>query len=113
MEQRCDGRGYAQMIVVNNLKLRPGESEKKLQKMAAQALKIKVEDFTSFEIFKKSLDARRKNDIHFVYAVSLTVKGDEQAIAGRCKQAVVKPAFSSLLHCTGVLAESRDPYHNR
>lgn len=82
------------MIVVNNLKLRPGESEKKLQKMAAQALKIKVEDFTSFEIFKKSLDARRKNDIHFVYAVSLTVKGDEQAIAGRCKQAVVKPAFS-------------------
>ena len=33
------------MIVVNNLKLRPGESEKKLQKMAAQALKIKVEDF--------------------------------------------------------------------
>ena len=31
------------MIVVNNLKLRPGESEKRLQKMAAQALKLRVE----------------------------------------------------------------------
>ena len=82
------------MIVVNNLKLRPGESEKRLQKLAAQALKVKVEDFTSFEIYKKSLDARRKNDIHFVYAVAVTVKGDEQAVAARCKQANVRPAFS-------------------
>ena len=79
------------MIVVNNLKLRPGESEKRLQKMAAQELGMKVEDFTSFTIYKKSLDARRKNDIHFVYAVALTTnKGSEEKIAARSKQAVVK-----------------------
>lgn len=82
------------MIVVNNLKLKPGESEKKLQRMAAQALKCKVEDFTSFSIFKKSLDARRKKDIHYVYAVAVTVNGDEQAVAAACKQATVRPAFS-------------------
>ena len=82
------------MIVVNNLKLRPGESEKRLQKMAAQALKLRVEDFSSFTIYKKSLDARRKNDIHYVYAVALTVNGDEAAVASRCKQAILKPAFA-------------------
>ena len=83
------------MIVVNNLKLRPGESEKRLQKMAAQELGMKTEDFTSFTIYKKSLDARRKNDIHFVYAVALTTnKGSEEKIAARSKQAVVKPAFA-------------------
>ncbi|MBQ3258057.1 MAG: hypothetical protein IJA67_11695 [Oscillospiraceae bacterium] len=82
------------MIVVNNLKLRPGESEKRLQKLAARELKLRVEDFTSFSIYKKSLDARRKNDIHYVYAVALTIDGDEVAVAARCKQAVVKPAFA-------------------
>ncbi len=82
------------MIVVNNLKLKPGESEKRLKKMALQALKLKDADVTDVAIYKKSLDARKKNDLHYVYAVALTVRGDEQTIAARCKQAVVKPAFS-------------------
>lgn len=82
------------MIVVNNLKLRPGESEKRLPKLAAQALKLRTEEIKSFSIFKKSLDARRKKDIHYIYAVAVTVDGDEETVAARCKQAVVRPPFS-------------------
>ena len=82
------------MIVVNNLKLRPGESEKRLPKLAAQALGCRAEDFNTFTIYKKSLDARRKSDIHYVYAVAVTMDGDEARIASRCKQAVIKLPFA-------------------
>ena len=82
------------MIIVNNLKLRPGESEKRLPKMAAQALRCRAEDLQDCFIFKKSLDARKKSDIHYVYAVAVTVAGDEQAIASRCRQATVRAPFS-------------------
>ncbi len=82
------------MILVNNLKLRPGESEKRLPKLAAQALRCRTEDFQEFSIFKKSLDARKKQDIHYVYSVAVTMDGDEQAIAAGCRQAVVRASFA-------------------
>ena len=82
------------MIVVSNLKLKPGESEKKLPKMAAQALHLRPEELTSCTIFKKSLDARRKKDIHYVYAMAVTVSGDEETIARRCPKASVREKVS-------------------
>lgn len=82
------------MIVINNLKLRPGEREETLKKLAAKALNLKPEKFTSFCIYKKSLDARRKTDIHYVYSVGVTVDGDERVVAAGCKQALVRPEFS-------------------
>lgn len=81
------------MIVIQNLTLRPGEPESKLKKLAARELKCSPADLKSFAITKKSLDARKKSDIRYVYAVAVTVDGDETEWAKRSGHASVKQPF--------------------
>ena len=77
------------MIVIPNLKLAPGADEAALKALAAKALKIPAGDITDLRIRKKSLDARRKDDIHYVYTVGVTVRGDEQRLVRRCRSAAI------------------------
>lgn len=77
------------MIVIPNLKLAPGADEAALKALAAKALKIPTGDITGLRIRKKSLDARRKDDIHYVYTVGVTVHGDEQRLVRRCRGAAI------------------------
>ena len=77
------------MIVIPNLKLAPGADEAALKALAAKALKIPAGDVTGLRIRKKSLDARRKDDIHYVYTVGVTVRGDEQRLVRRCRSAAI------------------------
>ena len=82
------------MIELQKLTLRPGESEKKLRKLTEKALRLQPEEILTFEIAKKSLDARKKRDIHYVYAVHLTVAGDEAEIAARNRNASVQQPYA-------------------
>ena len=77
------------MIVIPNLKLAPSADEAALKSLAAKALKIPTDDITGLRIRKKSLDARRKDDIHYVYTVGVTVRGDEQRLVRRCRSAAI------------------------
>ena len=77
------------MISIPNLKLAPGADEAALKALAAKALKIPAGDITDLRIRKKSLDARRKDDIHYVYTVGVTVRGDEQRLVRRCRSAAI------------------------
>ena len=77
------------MIVIPNLKLTPGADEAALKALAAKALKIPAGDITDLRIRKKSLDARKKDDIHYVYTVGVTVHGDEQRLVRRCRSAAI------------------------
>lgn len=77
------------MIVIPNLKLAPGADEAALKTLAAKALKIPPDDITGLRIRKKSLDARKKDDIHYVYTVGVTMRGDEQRLVRRCRGAAI------------------------
>ena len=77
------------MISIPNLKLAPGADEAALKALTAKALKIPAGDITGLRIRKKSLDARRKDDIHYVYTVGVTVRGDEQRLVRRCRSAAI------------------------
>ena len=77
------------MISIPNLKLAHGADEAALKTLAAKALKIPADDITGLRIRKKSLDARRKDDIHYVYTVGVTVHGDEQRLVRRCRSAAI------------------------
>ncbi len=70
------------MIRMRNLRLEPGESEEKLRALAAARLRVAPESVTELQILKKSLDARKKSDLHWVYAVAVAVK-NEQAVLRR------------------------------
>lgn len=60
------------MLRASNLKLALGESEALLKRKAAKALKIKESDVKYIRIVKKSLDARDKRDIKWVYSVDVS-----------------------------------------
>ena len=70
------------MILIRNLRLAPGEREEKLKTLAARALSVEPERIAAWRIIRKSLDARKKNDIHWLYAVAVSVP-DEGALLAR------------------------------
>ncbi len=59
---------------LSNIKLRVGESEKELFKIAERKLKCKP---AHFRILKKSLDARNKNDIRYIYTIEFSKYAEE------------------------------------
>ena len=67
------------MIQIHNLRLNLQETEDALLQKAAARLQIKPSSISHFHIVKKSLDARKKQDIHYVYAVEFDAAGIEQA----------------------------------
>ena len=73
------------MIELKNLKVPVGTSAEDLRAMAAKKLRCRPADIAKVRILKRSTDARKKPNLFFVYALALTVKGDEQAILRRAK----------------------------
>ena len=71
------------MIRLRDLTLRPGEDEAGLRNQAARRLKISPADITEVHLRKKSIDARKKNDIRLVYTVDVAVRGNEKKLLTR------------------------------
>ena len=64
------------MIIVEQIKLAPGHTDFDLKKKVCRVLGIKnTEKCPEFEIMKRSVDARKKPDIFFVYSVRITDGG--------------------------------------
>ena len=60
------------MIRVRQVKIKLGE-EDNLKGEVAKKLHVKTSEILNVTIVKKSLDARRKDDIHYVYEVDVEV----------------------------------------
>lgn len=69
------------MILVRNLRLDIGQSEDTLRKKAARELHVPAWTIKSLEITKRSLDARKKNDIHWLYSVAVETDNEEKLLA--------------------------------
>jgi uncharacterized FAD-dependent dehydrogenase len=65
-------------ILVKNIALPLEEEESALHRKAAETLKLSPEQILKLKIIKRSLDARRKNRIHFVYTLELTLAAAEE-----------------------------------
>ena len=63
------------MQTMTDIKLRLGESEERLFQMAERALGRKPK---TFRILKKSLDARKKEDIRWVYSIGFSAEEEEK-----------------------------------
>lgn len=59
---------------LNNIVLSLDEDESELRTKCANALRIKAEDVKYLKIIKKSIDARKRNNIKFVYSVDVDTK---------------------------------------
>lgn len=61
------------MILIRSLRLEVGEEFSALKGKAARALGCKAGEIRELKLVKRSLDARKKNDIHYVCAVAVAV----------------------------------------
>ena len=75
------------MLRLNNLSLPLDYTDGDLLALAARKLKIQPGRITGMTLVKKSVDARDKGDVHFVIAIDLQVK-DENDVLRRLKPGV-------------------------
>ena len=62
------------MIRLNNIKIRENLSDAEVFKRAIAKNKIKQEEVKEWNIYKKSIDARKKDDIYYNYSINVKLK---------------------------------------
>lgn len=67
-------------------------TEEMLKTAAAKKAKIRETDIVSLKQIKKSVDARKKQAVHFTVTVDLEIKGDVTAVVARAKDPAVSVA---------------------
>lgn len=79
------------MIRISNLVLSPGESEERLLTLAARALNVRPGAIQTMTLARQSIDARKKQDVHYVYAVDVSLGRDdlERQVVARAGRSTV------------------------
>ena len=80
------------MLKITGLKLPLDFREGDLRRAAAQKLRVPETGVVSARLAKKSVDARKKDQIHFVCNLEVTVDGDEDKLLSRRKDSAVQKA---------------------
>ncbi len=76
------------MLIINDLHLPLGFTDEDLLNTTAKTLKIAPKGIKNLKLYRRSVDARHKDDVHFCCSVTLSVS-DERKVLARCKKAQV------------------------
>ena len=87
------------MIRLKDVSLPLTYDEAALRKAAAKKLNIDRREIQSVSLYKRSIDARKKEQIHFLAAVDVQLFSDEVAIAARCQSAEMMEEYHYELPC--------------
>ena len=68
------------MLRVRQVKISLNTSDSEFKNKIANKLKIKENEIIKFEIKKKSLDARDKNNIHYVFEFDVQIKNEDRIL---------------------------------
>ena len=73
------------MLRINEIKLPLDyeDEQNDLKTKAAEILKVKKDSIKTLEIYKKSVDCRKKDDIKFIFSVDVTGDFDEESVVSR------------------------------
>ena len=77
------------MIRIRDLILPVEHTREDLLDPAAQALKIKASQIQTLQIFKRSLDARKKPSLHWVYTVDVTLHSGERLVLRQARSSKI------------------------
>ena len=66
------------MLKINNLKIRKDLSQAEVFEIAIKKAHIQKQDILSWQITKKSIDARKKDDVHYLYCLAIEVKEEKK-----------------------------------
>lgn len=64
------------MLRINNIFIRKDLNDSNIFELAIKKYGIKKEDILDWHISHKSIDARKKSDVHFVYSIDIKVKNE-------------------------------------
>lgn len=79
------------MIRINNIKMSIGNED--INSAICKSLKIEPENILEIHIRRKSLDARKKNDIHYLYTVDAVIKNEENILKKNKNKNVLKSDY--------------------
>ena len=65
------------MIRISNIKIYENLSKEDLLKKVISKYKINSNEIIEWHISKKSIDARKKDDIHFIYSIDFKLKKED------------------------------------
>ena len=73
------------MIRINNLKLPIGYGDKDIKTACTRELRINSEAIAKASLFRLSVDARRKDDIHYVACIDVDLNINEKSVLNKAK----------------------------
>ena len=85
------------MLRINNIRLSLDSGEAALRRKVCSILSIPAHHLEEIQLVKRSIDARKKQDLHLVCCVNVRVKGEDQLL--------------SRLHDRNVTKLEETPYH--
>lgn len=68
------------MIRVSNIKLKIDEDKSLLKTKIAKKIKVLEDSITDIKIYKQSIDARNKDNIHFVYTIDVLLDNEKTVL---------------------------------
>ena len=71
------------MIRISNIKIYKDITDEEVLKTAIKKYKIQKENITEWHISKKSIDARKKDDVHYSYSIDICVKSEEKFLKNK------------------------------
>lgn len=81
------------MLRLKDIKIRENLNDEDVVKLALKKSKMNIDEVKTWQIFKKSVDARDKNDVHFVYTIDVELKDKNKTYGLSTAPEVIKPKF--------------------
>lgn len=66
------------MFRINNIKIRKDLTDNEIMQTAIKQNHIDKNDIIKWHISRKSIDARRKNDVHYSYSIDIELKNEKK-----------------------------------
>lgn len=79
------------MIRVSGIKLSLDQDESEVKKALLAKLKLKEKDLREYYIFKRSVDARKRENIYFVYTVDAVLVNEDKILSKALKDKDISP----------------------
>ena len=84
------------MLRISQLKLPVTHTQEQLEKKLLKMLRMSRKDLGQYYIRKRSLDARKKPELYYVYSIDVEIKNEERVLKSM-KGKVQKVSSTSLL----------------
>lgn len=95
------------MIRIRDITLPPEQDKGALLYHAAQALHIRASEIASLQIFRRSLDARKKPQLKWVYTVDVTLRAGESRVLRQCRSGKITKEEPYVYRVKKAKAETR------